>query len=151
MNKNDNSFNDFSVISLNELSSNKISRDFVFYVLLGNTIITLIVLTLILNPPITIRNLYLKFIQYSIFKIKIYHSLILIIGFYSYLYFYFKNILEQIDTDNYNYVHERLVKFHRVFELESKIWMLFIIIICLLSIYRHLYLIKKEEEMKNSI
>ena len=151
MNNNDGSYNDFSSISLNALNRNKITRDKIFYLLLINTIIVLISLTLVLNPTRAMRNYFWKFIHISIFKIRLYHIMILIIGFYLYLYFALKDDLEQIDTENFEFVHERLIKFQNSYELESKIWMVFIIIICLLSIYRHFYLINKEEQLKTII
>ena len=148
MNKND---VEFAPISLNILNSNKISRDISFYILLTNTIFVLILLTLILNPSKTIRHYFLKFIHISIFKIKLYHIFFLtIISLYSYLYLGLKDDFESIDTEQFNFSHERLLKFNRVYEIESKIWMVFIIIICLLSIYRNAFLINKEEQIMNN-
>ena len=147
MNKND---VEFAPISLNILNSNKISRDISFYILLANTIFVLILLTLILNPSKTIRHYFLKFIHISIFKIKLYHIFFLtIISLYSYLYLGLKDDFESIDTEQFNFSHERLLKFNRVYEIESKIWMVFIIIICLLSIYRNAFLINKEKQIMN--
>ena len=140
---------EFSAISLNILNSNKITRDALFYILLVNTIFSLISLTLILNPSNSIRYYFLKFVQTSIFNIKLYHILILIIGFYSYLYFNLKDAFDEIDTDTFQFVLERFVKFNKVYEIESKVWMVFIIIICHLSIYRQAYLINKEEQIIN--
>ena len=148
MNKND---VEFAPISLNILNSNKISRDITFYILLANTIFILVLLTLILNPSKTIRHYFLKFIHISIFRIKLYHILFLtIISIYSYLYLGLKDDFESIDTEQFNFSHERLLKFNRVYEIESKIWMVFIIIICLLSIYRNAFLINKEEQIMNN-
>ena len=148
MNKND---VEFAPISLNILNSNKISRDITFYILLANTIFVLVVITLILNPSKTIRHYFLKFIHISIFKIKLYHIFFLtIISLYSYLYLGLKDDFESIDTEQFNFSHERLLKFNRVYEIESKIWMVFIIIICLLSIYRNAFLINKEEQIMNN-
>ena len=142
---------EFTPISLNILNSNKISRDITFYILLANTIFVLILLTLILNPSKTIRHYFLKFIHISIFRIKLYHIFFLIIlSLYSYLYLVLKDDFESIDTEQFNFSHERLVKFNRVYEIESKIWMVFIIIICLLSIYRNAFLINKEEQIMNN-
>ena len=148
MNKND---VEFAPISLNILNSNKISRDITFYIILANTIFVLVLLTLILNPSKTIRHYFLKFIHISIFKIKLYHIFFLtIISLYSYLYLGLKDDFESIDTEQFNFSHERLLKFNRVYEIESKIWMVFIIIICLLSIYRNAFLINKEEQIMNN-
>ena len=142
---------EFTPISLNILNSNKISRDITFYILLANTIFVLILLTNILNPSKTIRHYFLKFIHISIFRIKLYHIFFLIIlSLYSYLYLVLKDDFESIDTEQFNFSHERLVKFNRVYEIESKIWMVFIIIICLLSIYRNAFLINKEEQIMNN-
>ncbi len=92
----------------------------------------------------------MKFIHISIFKIKLYHIFFLtIISLYSYLYLGLKDDFESIDTEQFNFSHERLLKFNRVYEIESKIWMVFIIIICLLSIYRNAFLINKEEQIMN--
>ena len=148
MNKND---VEFAPISLNILNSNKISRDITFYIILANTIFVLVLLILILNPSKTIRHYFLKFIHISIFKIKLYHIFFLtIISLYSYLYLGLKDDFESIDTEQFNFSHERLLKFNRVYEIESKIWMVFIIIICLLSIYRNAFLINKEEQIMNN-
>ena len=143
--------NDFLAISLNKLNPNKITRDIIFYFLLVNTIIALILLIIILNPSKSVRNFFLKFIKKSIFKIRLYHILFLIIAIYFYYYFYLKDCFEQIDVDTFKFYYERLNKFHRSYEIESKIWMVFIIIVCLLSIYRYAYLINKEERIKNKI
>ena len=116
-----------------------------------NTIFILISLTLILNPSNSIRHYFLKFIKISLFKIKLYHILNLIIGIYLYLYLNLKDAFDEIDTESFKFVHERLVKFNKIYEIESKIWMVFIIIVCLLSIYRHAYLINKEEQIINNI
>ena len=77
--------------------------------------------------------------------------MILIIGIYSYIYFYFKSLLDDIDVETYRYIYQRFIKFNKSYEIESKVWFLFIIIICLLSIYRHAYLINKEERILNGI
>ena len=143
--------NDFLAISLNKLNPNKITRDIIFYFLLVNTIIALILLIIILNPSKSVRNFFLKFIKKSIFKIRLYHILFLIIAIYFYYYLYLKDCFEQIDVDTFKFYYERLNKFHRSYEIESKIWMVFIIIVCLLSIYRYAYLINKEERIKNNI
>ena len=143
--------NDFLAISLNKLNPNKITRDIIFYFLLVNTIIALILLIIILNPSKSVRNFFLKFIKKSIFKIRLYHILFLIIAIYFYYYLYLKDCFEQIDVDTFKFYYERLNKFHRSYEIESKIWMVFIIIVCLLSIYRYAYLINKEKRIKNNI
>ena len=143
--------NDFLAISLNKLNPNKITRDIIFYFLLVNTIIALILLIIILNPSKSVRNFFLKFIKKSIFKIRLYYILFLIIAIYFYYYLYLKDCFEQIDVDTFKFYYERLNKFHRSYEIESKIWMVFIIIVCLLSIYRYAYLINKEERIKNNI
>ena len=144
--------NEFSAISLNKLNQNKITRDLEFYLLLINTIIILFSLILILNPNTCIRKYFFKFIHASIFKIKLYHIfMLLIIGIYSYYYFYLKSLADIIDVETFKYFYQRLIKFNRLYEVESKIWFLFIIIICLISIYRHAYLINKEERIKNGI
>ena len=143
--------NDFLAISLNKLNPNKITRDIIFYFLLVNTIIALILLIIILNPSKSVRNFFFKFIKKSIFKIRLYHILFLIIAIYFYYYLYLKDCFEQIDVDTFKFYYERLNKFHRSYEIESKIWMVFIIIVCLLSIYRYAYLINKEERIKNNI
>ena len=143
--------NDFLAISLNKLNPNKITRDIIFYFLLVNTIIALILLIIILNPSKSVRNFFLKFIKKSIFKVRLYHILFLIIAIYFYYYLYLKDCFEQIDVDTFKFYYERLNKFHRSYEIESKIWMVFIIIVCLLSIYRYAYLINKEERIKNKI
>ena len=145
----DENYMEFSAISLNILNPNKITRDLIFYILLVNTIFVLISLTLILNPSNLIRHYFLKFVHISILNIKLYHLLILIIGFYSYLYFSLKDAFDEIDTDTFQFVLERFVKFNKVYEIESKVWLVFIIIICLLSIYRQAYLINKEEKLNN--
>ena len=142
---------DFLAISLNKLNPNKITRDIIFYFLLVNTIIALILLIIILNPSKSVRNFFLKFIKKSIFKIRLYHILFLIIAIYFYYYLFLKDCFEQIDVDTFKFYYERLNKFHRSYEIESKIWMVFIIIVCLLSIYRYAYLINKEERIKNNI
>ena len=144
--------NEFSAISVNRLNQNKVTRDAVFYILLINTIIVLFSLILILNPNTSIRKYFSKFIHTSILKIKLYHLfMILIIGIYSYIYFYFKSLLDDIDVEIYRYIYQRFIKFNKSYEIESKVWFLFIIIICLLSIYRHAYLINKEERILNGI
>ena len=144
--------NEFSAISLNKLNPNKITRDLEFYLLLINTIIILFSLILILNPNTSIRKYFFKFIHSSIFKIKLYHIfMLLIIGIYSYYYFYLKSVSDSIDVDTFDYFYQRLIKFNRLYEVESKIWFLFIIIICLLAIYRHTYLINKEERIQNGM
>ena len=145
----DENYMEFSAISLNILNSNKITRDLIFYILLVNTIFALISLTLILNPSNLIRHYFLKFVHISILNIKLYHTLILIIGFYSYLYLSLKDAFDEIDTDTFKFVSERFVKFNKVYEIESKVWLVFIIIICLLSIYRQAYLVNKEEKLNN--
>ena len=149
MNTDDENNNEFSSISLNKLIQNKITRDPIFYILLINTIIAIISLILLLNQNNSLSRIFFKFTQISLLKIKIYHILFLIIiGVYSYYYFSLKELLEQIDIDNFKFISERLIKFNRAYEIESKIWFVFIIIICLLTMYRHAYLINKEEKLR---
>ena len=144
--------NNFETISLNKLKSKDlVGNHLLFYLLIINTIIALLLLTIIINPYKSTKKYFLKLIQTSILKIKLYHISILIIGVYLYIYFYLKAVLDKIDLDKFDLVHNRLLKFQLAYELESEIWMVFIIIVCLISIYRYAYLINKEEQIKKQL
>ena len=141
---------DFKTINLKDFKSQNLEKtSIIFSLLVINTFIVLIILATILYPPKSYKKIIVQFFSSQIslnkFKLKIYHILLLFIGFYIILYFLLKIFVEQEynrkQTETYV---ERMIKLDKKWVIESEIWMLFLIIICLISIYRNAHLFNKE-------
>ena len=78
-------------------------------------------------------------------SLKIYHVLFLIIGFYVFLYFLLKISVKKYIIRNKNETyHQRMMRLNQKWLVESEIWMVFLNIISLISIYRNAILYNKE-------
>ena len=147
---------DFSAISLNKFQSNDLKKtNLLFRFLVLNTFVVLLLLTTILYPSKKYKELLVKFfsIQLSInnFKIKIYHILLIIIGLYITFYYYLKVTAQAfIPNRNETYI-QRMIRLDQKWVVESEIWMAFLIIISLISIYRNAHLFNRELQNEERI
>ena len=154
MNQNYN--DDFSAISLNKFQSNDLKKtNLLFRFLVFNTFVALLLLITILYPFKKYKELLVKFfsIQLSInnMKLKIYHILLIIIGLYITLYYYLKVIARTfIPNKNETYI-QRMIRLDQKWVVESEIWMTFLIIISLISIYRNAHLFNRELQNEERI
>jgi hypothetical protein len=157
MNQKYNTFdNDFSAVSLKNFESYNLSeKNLFFQFLVINTSIVLFILLTALYPIKYFKKLIEKFFNIHFFikntQIKIYHILFLIIGIYIYLYMKLKLSLENIIPDKNETYHKRMKRLNKIKVLESEIWMVFIIIICFISIYRNANLFNKEIQINEKI
>ena len=140
---------DYSAFYLRQfLDNNPQGRSLFFKFILFNAFICLILLISILKPLKFYKKLLIKFFSFG-FKIngneyKIYHILFLIIGFYVTLYAILKiNSSNLIALKNENY-HARMIRLNKKWVVEAEIWLVFFIILCLVSIYRNANLFNQE-------
>ena len=153
MNKIYTSDDDFSAISLNK---NKFrQKNLLFDFLVFNTFVMLFLLITILKPPKLYKKFIIKFFSFS-FKIKdviikIYHILFFIIGLYISLYFFLKKESYKIIPPASETYVQKMQRLDKKWVVESEIWMTFLIIICLISIYRNAHLFNKEIQAEEKI
>ena len=147
---------EFTAINLKEFKLNNSERhDLLFRLLVLNTFIVLVLLISILYPLNSYKKIIVKFfsIQLSISKIKlkIYHVLFLILGVYIYLYYCLKITVQQYIIKSNETYTQKLIRLDKKWVIESEIWMIFLIIICLLSIYKNAHLFNKEIKLNEKI
>ena len=146
--KYNNNYRDFSAVSI--INFNILTEtSLVFKFLLFNVFIILVFLITILYPINFYKKLVVKFFSFQLtFKnlsLKIYHVLFLIIGFYVFLYFLLKISVKKYIIRNKNETyHQRMMRLNQKWLVESEIWMVFLNIISLISIYRNAILYNKE-------
>ena len=147
---------EFTAINLKNFKLNNSERhDILFRLLVLNTFIVLVLLISILYPLNSYKKIIVKFfsIQLSISKIKlkIYHVLFLILGVYIYLYYCLKITVQQYIIKSNETYTQKLIRLDKKWVIESEIWMIFLIIICLLSIYKNAHLFNKEIKLNEKI
>ena len=147
---------EFTAINLKDFKLNNSERhDILFRLLVLNTFIVLVLLISILYPLNSYKKIIVKFfsIQISISKIKlkIYHVLFLILGVYIYLYYCLKITVQQYIIKSNETYTQKLIRLDKKWVIESEIWMIFLIIICLLSIYKNAHLFNKEIKLNEKI
>ena len=147
---------EFTAINLKDFKLNNSERhDILFRLLVLNTFIVLVLLISILYPLNSYKKIIVKFfsIQLSISKIKlkIYHVLFLILGVYIYLYYCLKITVQQYIIKSNETYTQKLIRLDKKWVIESEIWMIFLIIICLLSIYKNAHLFNKEIKLNEKI
>ena len=142
-----------------EKNKNKLNRlretNYLFSFLVFNTFVFLVLLMSILKPLEIYKKYVVKFFDISFtvknIKIKVYHILFFILGLYISLYIYLKMAVKNIVVpSNLTYI-ERMKAFDQKWVIESEIWMTFLIIICILTIYRNANLFNKENQLKEKI
>jgi len=147
---------DFTAISLNKNKLNRLREtNYLFSFLVFNTFVFLLLLLSILKPLEIYKKYVVKFFDISFtvknIKIKVYHILFFILGLYVSLYVYLKvEVGKIIVPSNLTYI-ERMKAFDQKWVIESEIWMTFLIIICILTIYRNANLFNKENQLKEKI
>ena len=148
---------DFKAINIKDFNAQNVQKPrIIFSLLILNTLLVLIILATVLYPPKAYKKIIVHFFSSQItlnkFKLKIYHILLLIIGFYIFIYFYLKIFIEQQynrkETETYT---QRMIRLDKKWVIESEIWMIFLIIICLISIYRNAHLFNKEIRLDEKI
>ena len=141
---------DFKTINLKDFNAQNLEKSsIIFSILIINTFIVLIILTTILYPPKSYKKIVVNFFSSQIslnkFKLKIYHILFLIIGFYIFFYFFLKIFVEQQYNRKQDETYvQRMIRLDKKWVIESEIWRIFLIIICLISMYRNAHLFNKE-------
>ncbi len=148
--------NDFSAVTLKNFEENNLGQKSLFFrFLVLNTSISLFLLFSVLYPIKIYKKLVVKFFNIHFFikstKIKIYHILFIIIVIYIYLYITLKLSLNQIIPDKNETYNQRMLRLNKKWVLESEIWMIFIIIISFISIYRNANLFNKEIQLNEKI
>ena len=147
---------DFTAISLNKNKLNRLRETNYFFSFLAfNTFVFLLLLLSILKPLEIYKKYVVKFFDISFtvksLKIKVYHILFFIFGLYVSLYVYLKmEVAKIVVPSNLTYI-ERMKAFDQKWVIESEIWMTFLIIICILTIYRNANLFNKENQLKEKI
>jgi len=147
---------DFTAVSLNKNKLNRLREtNYLFSFLVFNTFVFLVLLMSILKPLEIYKKYVVKLFDISFtvknIKIKVYHILFFILGLYISLYVYLKMAVAKIEIPtNLTYI-ERMKVFDQKWVIESEIWMTFLIIICILTIYRNANLFNKENQLKEKI
>ena len=125
-----------------------------FAFLLMSAIVFLVFLVSVLKP----HKLYKKFIGYLFgasitinkSKYKFKHLLLILTGFYATLYFFLLMLGNQnASMPNERYA-QRMANLDRKWRKESQSWLAFLIVICLLSIYRHSQLFSSEKKLEET-
>ena len=119
--------------------------------LLTSAIVFLVFLVSVLKP----HRLYKNFIGFLFgvsitiknSKYKLKHLLLLITGFYGSLYFFLLMQGRQYYPSPNDKYGQKMAKLDRKWVLESQSWLAFLIIICLLSIYRNSQLFSLEKKL----
>ena len=148
-----NAYNDFSAVSINNYKSDDLRTQSAFFkFLVLNTFIVLLLLITILYPFKFFKKIVVKFfcIKLPLVKLNIYHILLLLIGIYTFLYFCLKLKVEEFDYKDDTYA-QKMLKLNEKWVIESEIWMVFLIIISLLSIYRNANLFNREIQNEEKI
>jgi hypothetical protein len=130
---------------------NKQGKGPLFSFLLTSAIVFLVFLVSVLKP----HRLYKKFISFLFgvsitinnSKYKLKHLLLLITGFYGTLYFFLLMQGRQFYPSPNDKYGQKMAKLDRKWVLESQSWLAFLIIICLLSIYRNSQLFSQEKKL----
>ncbi len=146
---------DFSAVNINNYESKEKSQNVFFKYLVLNTFVVLVLLITILYPPKLYKKFVVKFfsIQLSLknIKIKIYHILLIIISIYVTLYFYLKMQHINFVIESHATYAEKVLQLREKRVVESEIWMIFLIIISLVSIYRNAHLFNREIQNEEKI
>ena len=148
---------DFTAVSLRNYDKENLEpRSFFFIFLVFNTFVILLSLITILYPIKLCHNFICGFLSIQLhiknIKIKIYHILCtIIIGFYIYLYFALKTKVQGFIPNKNETYSQRMARLDKIWVVESEIWMVFIIIISLISIYRNAYLFNEEIQLEEKI
>ena len=125
-----------------------------FAFLLVSAIIFLVFLVSVLKP----HKLYKKFIGYLFgasitinkSKYKFKHLLLILTGFYATLYFFLLMLGNQnVSMPNERYA-QKMANLDKKWRNESQSWLAFLIVICLLSIYRHSQLFSSEKKLEET-
>ena len=152
-----NSFdNDFSAVSLKDFKSNNLEKQNLFFrFLVINTFLAFFLLYSILYPTNLYKKVVVKFFSYQLsinkIQIKIYHILFLIIGFYISLYIILKLSVQRFIVNKIETYKQRMIRLNEKWVIECEIWLIFLIIICLISIYRNAQLFNKEIKLEKKI
>ena len=141
---------------------NKQGKGPLFAFLFSSAIVFLIFLVTVLKP----NRFYKKFLDFlfgiqitiSGYKYKLHHLLLLIAGFYGTLYFFLLMQGRQNYPTSLDSYSLRMQKLDKKWVLESQSWLAFLVVICLLSIYKNTklfnteaYLIKKIDEYNKEL
>ena len=131
-----------------------------FAFLLSSALVFLVLLVTVLKP----NRFYKKFIYFIFgirikigeYKYRLHHLLLLLAGFYGALFFFLKMQNRQNYPSPLDPYRVKMQKLDKKWVLESQSWLAFLIIVCLLSIYKNTklfsaeaYLQKKINEYKN--
>ena len=152
-----NSFdNDFSAVSLKDFKSNNLEKQNLFFrFLVINTFLAFFLLYSILYQTNLYKKVVVKFFSYQLsinkIQIKIYHILFLIIGFYISLYIILKLSVQRFIVNKIETYKQRMIRLNEKWVIECEIWLIFLIIICLISIYRNAQLFNKEIKLEKKI
>ena len=134
---------------------NKQGKGPLFAFLLTSSFVFLVFLVSVLKP----HRLYKKFIGYLFSisitinnsKYKVKHFLLLVAGFYGTLYFFLLMQGRQYYPNPNDTYRSKMSKLDKKWVLESQSWLAFLIIICVLSIYRNSYLFSLEKKLEETI
>ena len=128
-------------------------KGILYYFLLNSAIVALVFLISVLKPHRLYKKLLSSFFnmtfKYNKVDWKVYNILLVIIGFYSLLFAFLQMTGETFYESDSPML--RMEKLGRKWQNETNLWMVTLIIICLVSVYRNAQLFSQEVQIKKEI
>ena len=128
-------------------------KGILYYFLLNSAIVALVFLLSVLKPHRLYNKLLSSFFnmtfKYNKVHWKVYNILLVIIGFYSLLFAFLQMTGETFYESDSPML--RMEKLGRKWQNETNLWMVTLIIICLVSVYRNAQLFSQEVQIKKEI
>ena len=126
-----------------------------FAFLLTSAIVFLALLVSVLKPHRLYKALLGKIYNITItignFPYKLHHFLLLLAGFYGSLYFFFVMQGGQFRPNKLDPYRVKMAKLDRKWVIESQLWLAFLNIVCILSIYKNIKLFNAETSLFEKI
>lgn len=125
-----------------------------YYFLFNSAIVSTLFLLSVLKPHRLYKVILSKFFNmtfnYHGGEWKVYNILLVIIGFYGLLFVFLQLQIERkIEIDLPPEI--RMERLGRKWEIETNIWLVTLVIICLVSVYRNAMLFTEEQSLKKKI
>lgn len=142
---------DINLIASQRASGHGMLFKFIF----ANALISVVFLISVLKPHRIYKEYLGKFFNieftYNKAKWKIYNLLFLVIVFYLILFMFIKLQISQYKVHKMDNHATKMSKLDKKWLLESELWLTFLILCCLITIYRCAQLFTEESKLKDEI
>lgn len=131
------------------------SKGFLFYFIKYSAFFYMILCVTVLKPHRLYKKFLIKFLSLT-FKFhdtlwEVYHLLILGVIFYGALFSFLAFDLSTIHPKRAKTMEEKLLLLDKKWIKETMIWLVFIILVCILTIYRNALLFTKEAKLNEEL